>query len=102
MIVTAETNLRECARVLVSHLSRLEHIHRAGIEPRFGDLQDLFDAKRAVERHLDGPAPVIETCAFEPCPVHAVRSVVPGGRRLCESHAKQIEQLMRTDQVGAR
>lgn len=90
--------LRVSSGLLVSHLSRLEHIHRAGLEPRFGDLQDLFEAKRVVERQLDGvdePAPVIATCAFEPCQAHAVRPVVSGGPRLCEPHARQVEQLTR-------
>lgn len=41
------------ARQVVAHVRSLERAHRAGITPRYGQLEDLFDTADRLERHLD-------------------------------------------------
>jgi len=81
------------ARLLVHQLEVLERKHRDGLEPLFGELQDLFETKavlrRQVEAHVDPVTPL--ACVVPGCPLRG--PVVVAGQPYCQAHGAELRDL---------
>lgn len=114
-MITADERLRSAARHLVEQLQQLKRLHRAGINPHFGVLEDLFDATALVDRccgdaeAVTAPGPTTypggggavtpvttygTTCAMQPCDQAGITPIVVGSALICQGHAEQIRRAL--------
>ncbi|MDP1570363.1 MAG: hypothetical protein Q8L86_10190 [Vicinamibacterales bacterium] len=96
-----DTLLFDTARLLVTQLGRVERMHRAGIEPTFGTLQDLFETRAQLERLTESAPAAPPRCQTGGCDQPGVTELLPG-RVLCTGHAREVERLLGLARAGAR
>lgn len=86
---------REAGARLVRHIAGLKQLHKAGLTPFFGDVDELFDLAAALDYALgDLPSlPTTPRCARGPCTEDAVEAI--GEQVYCRSCAASVRRLLR-------
>jgi hypothetical protein len=93
---TRDEHLRVSVALLLSQLHRLRRRVREGVDPPFGELEDLFQSVDFVDRQIgadESAATMFERCPVDECRQPAV-TIVAEGRRLCCDHADQVSEVL--------
>jgi hypothetical protein len=96
------TTLDDAARLLLSQVRALQRLHRAGLQPHYGQLETFFDTADILERQLNGTSSPEETAATSNCDTPGCTEkpfmVAQGsGRRMCfNCGAKHLSELVLT------
>jgi len=78
-------------QLVVTAITRLEQIHRAGLQPSFGQVEDLFDLGRRLEFAIQVTPPTLPCALPGGCSSPATEAVGKG--RYCTKHAQALRAL---------
>jgi len=87
--------VRAAAQHLCAHVRLLKSVHKAGLTPSFGQVEDLFDLADGLEQVIDslGVDQAVRSCTRPECAA-AATSVV-AGRPYCDPCGAAVRKLLK-------